>query len=103
MLDAPEPELNPAVVEMLRYNYGPKNHMKMKAKNKLCIQKILDLDQDENAVMFFWPSRLDPVQKGCQLLAQIMYDIVSQYRDVNLQIVSVASGEYQTPLYESVR
>ena len=103
ILNAPEPEFNPAVDEMIRYNYGPKNHRKMKAKNKLCIQKILDLDQDENAVMFFWPSRLDPVQKGCQLLAQIMYDFVSQYWDVNLQIVSVASGEYQKHFYDIVR
>ncbi|MDA3792010.1 MAG: glycogen/starch synthase [Desulfobacula sp.] len=103
ILNAPEPEFNPAVDVMIRYNYGPKNHRKMKAKNKLCIQKILDLDQDENAVMFFWPSRLDPVQKGCQLLAQIMYDIVSQYWDANLQIVSVASGEYQKNFHDLVR
>ena len=103
ILNAPEPEFNPAVDEMIRYNYGPKNHRKMKAKNKLCIQKILDLDQDENAVMFFWPSRLDPVQKGCQLLAQIMYDIVSQYWDANLQIVSVASGQYQRHFYDIVK
>ena len=103
ILNAPEPEFNPAVDEMIRYNFGPKNHRKMKAKNKLCIQKILDLDQDENAVMFFWPSRLDPVQKGCQLLARIMYDIVSQYWDANLQIVSVASGEYQKHFHDIVR
>ncbi|MCD4722102.1 MAG: glycosyltransferase, partial [Desulfobacula sp.] len=103
VLNAPEPEFNPAVDEMIRYNYGPKNHRKQKARNKTCLQKILDLDQDENAVMFFWPSRLDPVQKGCQLLAQIMYDIVSQYWDANLQIVSVASGEYKKHFRDIVR
>ncbi|NOX33782.1 MAG: glycosyltransferase [Deltaproteobacteria bacterium] len=103
ILNAPEPEFNPAVDEMIRYNYGPKNHRKLKVKNKLYLQKILDLDQDENAVMFFWPSRLDPVQKGCQLLARIMYDIVSQYWDANLQIVSVASGEFQKHFHDIVR
>ena len=103
ILNAPEPEFNPAVDEMIRYNYGPKNHRKQKARNKTCLQKILDLDQDENAVMFFWPSRLDPVQKGCQLLAQTMYDIVSQYWDANLQIVSVASGEFQKYFHDIVR
>lgn len=102
ILNAPEPEFNPAVDEMIRYNYGPKNHREQKARNKLYLQKILDLDQDENAVMFFWPSRLDPVQKGCQLLAQIMYDIVSQYWGAKLQIVSVATGEYQKYFHEIV-
>ncbi|OQY50560.1 MAG: glycogen synthase [Desulfobacteraceae bacterium 4572_89] len=103
ILNAPEPEFNPAVDDLIRYNYGPKNHRKQKTLNKTCLQKILDLEVDENAVMFFWPSRLDPVQKGCQLLAQIMYDIVSQYWDSNLQIVSVASGEFQKHFHDIVR
>ncbi|MCK5836461.1 MAG: glycogen/starch synthase [Desulfobacula sp.] len=103
ILNAPEPEFNPAVDDLIRYNYGPKNHRKQKVLNKTCLQKILDLEVDENAAMFFWPSRLDPVQKGCQLLAQIMYDIVSQYWDAHLQIVSVASGEYQEHFHEIVR
>ena len=103
ILNAPEPEFNPAVDEMIRYNFGPKNHRKLKAKNKRYLQKILDLEQDENAVMFFWPSRLDPVQKGCQLLTQILYDIVSQYWDANLQVVSVANGEFQKHFHDIVR
>ncbi len=103
ILNAPEPEFNPAVDDKIRYNYGPKNHKKQKKINKIFLQKILDLNQDEDAVMFFWPSRLDPVQKGCQLLAQIMYDIVSQYWDDHLQIVSVASGEYEKHFHDIVR
>ncbi|RLC15351.1 MAG: glycogen synthase, partial [Deltaproteobacteria bacterium] len=103
ILNAPEPDFNPAVDTLIRYNYGPKNHRKMKAKNKLCIQKILDLERDENAVMFFWPSRLDPVQKGCQLLADILYDITSQYWAANPQIVFVASGEFQKHFHDIVR
>ncbi|MCP3873836.1 MAG: glycosyltransferase [Desulfobacteraceae bacterium] len=103
ILNAPEPEFNPAVDEMIRYNYGPKNHRKLKQKNKLYLQKILDLEEDENAVIFFWPSRLDPAQKGCQLLAQIMFDIVSEYWEANLQVVSVASGDYQKHFHDIVR
>lgn len=95
VLNAPEPELNPAVDEMVKYNYGPKNHREMKKKNKLYLQQTLYLEEDEDAVLFFWPSRLDPVQKGCQLFAEIMYNMVAQYWDANLQIVSVASGEYE--------
>ncbi len=103
ILNAPEPEFNPAVDEMIRYNYGPKNHRKKKAGNKAYLQNILDLEPNENAPVFFWPSRLDPVQKGCQLLAQIMYEIVSKYWDDGLQIVSVASGEFQKHFHDIVR
>lgn len=102
VLNAPEPEFNPAVDEMIRYNYGPKNHQSMKKKNKLFLQNILDLETDENTVMFFWPSRLDPVQKGCQLLADILYDLVTQYWDANLQIIFVASGAYEKHFHDIV-
>ena len=102
ILNAPEPEFNPAVDEMIRYNYGPKNHREIKKKNKLYLQKILDLEPAENSVLFFWPSRLDPVQKGCQLLAQIMYETVSKYWDKNLQIVFVASGDYEHHFHDIV-
>jgi starch synthase len=103
ILNAPDPEFNPAVDPLIRHNYGPKNHRQLKADNKAYLQKILDLELDETAALFFWPSRLDPVQKGCQLLAQIMYDIVTRYWDANLQIVSVASGEYLKHFHEIVR
>ncbi len=103
ILNAPEPELNPAVDEMIRYPFGPKNHREEKKKNKLFLQKILDLDQDENAAMFFWPSRLDPVQKGPQLLARILYDMVAKYWESNLQVVLVASGEFQKHFHDIVR
>ncbi len=103
ILNAPEPEFNPAVDEMIQYNYGPKNHYSKKRKNKEYLQSILDLDVDPDAPLFFWPSRLDPVQKGCQLLAQIMYDLVAKYREDNLQIISVASGEFQVHFHEIVR
>lgn len=103
ILNAPEPEFNPAVDELIRYNYGPKNHKKMKAANKKYLQKILDMEENVNAPLFFWPSRLDPVQKGCQLLAQIMYEIVERYRDQGLQIVSVASGAFEKHFHDIVR
>jgi glycogen synthase len=45
--------------------------------------------------MFFWPSRLDPFQKGPQLLTEILHQVVSAYWDRNLQIVVVANGPHQ--------
>lgn len=95
VLNAPDPEFNPSIDEMIRYNYGPKNHRAKKQENKKYIQDLLNLEKDENAPVFFWPSRLDPVQKGCQLLADILYEIISAYWDQNLQIIFVASGAFQ--------
>ena len=95
IINAPEPEFNPAVDEKVRFNYGPKNHQKKKIQNKEHLQYMLDLEVDKDAPLLFWPSRLDPVQKGCQLFADIMYNIVSAYYDLNLQIVIVASGSFQ--------
>ena len=103
ILNAPEPEFNPAVDQKINYNYGPKNHREKKKENKIFLQRILDLEADENAALFFWPSRLDPVQKGPQLLAHILYDVVSRHWDENLQIVFVASGEYQRYFHDIVR
>ncbi|MBU2429367.1 MAG: glycosyltransferase, partial [Proteobacteria bacterium] len=103
ILNAPEPDYNPAVDLMIDKNYGPKNHAGKKRLNKAYLQKILDLEKNDSAPLFFWPSRLDPVQKGCQLLAQIMYDIVSDYWEDGLQIVSVASGSYQKHFHDIVR
>ena len=103
ILNAPEPEFNPAVDEMVRYNFGPKNHRAKKKKNKAYLQEILDLDPAPEAPLLFWPSRLDPVQKGCQLLAGIMYDIVAQYWETGLEIVSVASGPFEKHFHDIVR
>ena len=50
---------------------------------------------DQNAPLFFWPHRLDPVQKGCTLLADTLYEIVHRHWESNLQIAIVANGQYQ--------
>ena len=95
ILNAPDPGFDPKSDKALFRNYGPDNHAPAKRKNKLFLQESLGLIQDENAPLFFWPSRLDPVQKGCQLLAEILYHVISDYWDQNLQFIFVANGEYQ--------
>jgi starch synthase len=103
ILNAPEPEFNPAVDEKIQYNFGPKNHREQKRKNKIFLQKIVDLEVNPDAPLFFWPSRLDPVQKGPELLAGIMHDLMDQYRDKGIQIVSVADGAFQRDFHDIVR
>ena len=95
ILNAPDPSFNPATDKELIQNYSPKDFVSGKKANKAFIQKKLGLIEDEAAPVFFWPSRLDPVQKGCHLLADIFYKILSTYWKQNLQIIFVANGDYQ--------
>ena len=95
ILNAPDPSFDPASDKVLVRRYGSKDHVKGKLKNKRLLQKRLGLIQDASAPIFFWPSRLDTIQKGCQLLAEILYDVVSSYWERNLEIVFVANGSFQ--------
>jgi starch synthase/alpha-amylase len=103
ILNAPDPSFNPVTDEVLIRQYGPLDHIAGKRENKRYLQKTLRLMQDDKAPLFFWPSRLDPNQKGCQLLAEILYYIVSKYWKENLQIIFVANGEYKKRFKEIVR
>ena len=59
------------------------------------MQQALGLIVDDSAPIFFWPHRLDPIQKGCQLLSDILYRTLSTFWDETLQIVIVANGAHQ--------
>ncbi|OGV69116.1 MAG: glycogen synthase [Lentisphaerae bacterium RIFOXYB12_FULL_65_16] len=102
ILNAPDPTLDPATDRFLASRYTAENHAQAKRENKLALQARVGLKRSASAPMFFWPSRLDPVQKGCQLLTSILYPIVSRYWKENLQVVVVASGPYQRHFHDIV-
>ena len=95
ILNSPNSDFDPSIDVDIACNYGPQEHATAKRENKIALQKALGLRQDEDAPLFFWPSRLDPVQKGCQLLADILYQVISRYSEQALQIIFVADGAYQ--------
>ncbi len=95
ILNAPDEKDNPRYDNSLAMKYDEANHVEAKAKNKAKFQKKCGLKIDPDAPLFFWPSRLDPVQKGCQLLSDILYKTTSTYYNENLQIAIVANGAYQ--------
>ena len=103
ILNAPEPSYNPTIDEIQPWMYSPENHVSGKRRSKQRLQQDLGLIPDTEAPVFFWPSRLDPVQKGCQLLADILYDVVSRYWKLNLEIVFVADGVFQRHFRDIVR
>jgi starch synthase len=96
ILNAPDPGFDPVDDEHLPVRYAPDDHAAAKRANKLMLQQMLGLNEDPLAPLFFWPSRLDPVQKGCQLLSDIFFRVLSRYRERNLQVVFVANGDYQS-------
>ena len=102
ILNAPDAVNHPTVDPHIPVKYNAENHREGKLAAKRILQERLFLDRDDDAPIFFWPSRLDPVQKGCQLLADILYRKVSQYWDKKLQIVVIANGSDQRVLSDIV-
>lgn len=103
ILNAPDPSYNPSTDEALSCKYSATDHVFGKKTNKRILQETLGLIQNVQTPIFFWPSRLDPTQKGCQLLAEILYKVVSRYWKQNLQIVFIADGEFQRHFKNIVR
>ena len=103
ILNAPDPSFSPQTDKALTKNYGPDTHATGKRANKVFLQKHFGLLKNSEAPIFFWPSRLDTIQKGCQLLAEIMYAVVSRYWDQQLQIVIVANGEFKHAFYNIIQ
>jgi glycogen synthase len=66
-----------------------------KRANQLKFQKRMGLNVDENAILLFWPSRLDPMQKGIALLEEIALKFVIENGDVQIAVVGDSvSGAY---------
>jgi starch synthase/alpha-amylase len=103
ILNAPDPACHPMHDPHIQYHYGPDGHDDGKKMNKRVLQQRLGLIKDDGAPLFFWPSRLDHVQKGCQLLADILYAVVSRYWHQNLEIVFVADGSFKPHFQNIVR
>ncbi len=95
ILNAPDPSYHPATDSALPRQYDEKNHVIGKLHNKRFLQKQLGLVKDDQAPLFFWPSRMDTIQKGCTLMAEILYHTIDTYWKENLQIVFVANGGFR--------
>ena len=95
ILNAPDPSYKPLKDKALVYQYDEKNHVIGKLRNKRFLQNKLGLVKNDQAPLFFWPSRMDGIQKGCTLMAEILYHVLDTYWKDQLQIVFVASGSFR--------
>lgn len=102
ILNAPDPGFNPIKDKDLYLRYDAQSFVKGKCENKKKMQKLLGLSENASSPVFFWPSRLDPIQKGCQLLADILYSVISEFWEDEMQVVFVANGPFQIHFREIV-
>ncbi|MBL7077504.1 MAG: glycogen/starch synthase [Kiritimatiellae bacterium] len=102
ILNAPPKSYNPTTDMMIARQYRPDTHAQAKAANKQALQQELGLIRDTDAPLFFWPSRLDPMQKGCELLTHILFEVIAAYDRDGLQLAVIADGPFQVHFLEIV-
>ncbi len=88
------PEVDPPG---LARRYGPYDSLiEAKKANLVKFQKKTGLQVDSEAILFYWPSRLDPVQKGIDLLEQVAQRFVDTNPGVQIAVVGdpVGSDNY---------
>lgn len=102
ILNDPHPSYDPASDPALVKAFDPTMVMEGKRANKIAFQERVGLSVNPEAPLYFWPSRLDPVQKGCQLLTEILHELLVAHTDAGLQIAMVADGPFQKHFHEIV-
>lgn len=102
ILNAPDPSFAPNHDKVITQKYSYDTHQESKRINKSSLQEKLGLRINNEAPILFWPSRLDPIQKGCQLLTDILFQTLSDYDDVDLQLVIVGDGSFQGHFHDIV-
>jgi starch synthase len=103
ILNAPDASYNPATDPALARTYTQETHACGKQANKALFQKKVGLAANPDAPIFLWPSRLDPIQKGPQLLTAILHRMVAKHAKRGMQVAIVANGVYQCHFRDIVR
>ena len=93
IINAPPPYMYPERSESCVEKFGPEdNVLEAKRMNRVEFQKRMGLNVDPDAILLFWPSRLDPTQKGVDLLEQVAGPFAVDHPDVQIAIVGDGVG-----------
>lgn len=93
ILNSPSHNMYPERSSHLKRNYDSHdNVLAAKSENLLEFQGRTGLNLNPEAVLFYWPSRLDPVQKGVELLEEVLMSFVAANPDVQVAIVADGIG-----------
>jgi len=94
IINAPSHMMYPEVCEYCIRKYGPDDPvLEAKRENLVEFQKRTGLNVDPDAILFFWPSRLDSVQKGIELLEHIAQHFVTINNDAQIAVVADGVGK----------
>lgn len=97
IMNAPSPDMYPENCEYLVRRFGPDDEIiRAKRENLLAFQKLTGLIEDPAAILLFWPSRLDPTQKGVELLEAIAQPFCDAHPDVQIAIIADGVGNDRT-------
>jgi glycogen synthase len=89
IINAPASNMYPENCEFLVRRYGPDDDfLAAKRENRVEFQRRTGLNVDPDAVLFFWPSRLDTVQKGVELLEAVAGHFTGVHRDAQIAVVA---------------
>ncbi|HLA28655.1 MAG TPA: glycogen/starch synthase [Syntrophales bacterium] len=93
IINAPSPKLYPERSGNLVAPYGPDDDiMAAKRENLAAFQQRAGLNVNPEAILFYWPSRLDPTQKGIHLLEDIAQRFVIDHGDAQIAIIGDGVG-----------
>jgi len=94
IINAPSRMMYPEYCAHLIRKFGPEDDIiAAKRENLVEFQKRLGLTVNPEAVLFYWPSRLDPVQKGVELLEDILLKFALEHPNVQFAIVANGVGD----------
>lgn len=94
IINAPSHMMYPEVCEYCIRKYGPDDPvLEAKRENLVEFQKRTGLHVDPDVILFFWPSRLDLVQKGVELLEHIAQHFVTVNSDAQIAVVADGVGK----------
>ena len=81
----------------LAKKYGMNDNVtEAKKLNLVKFQKKTGLQVNPDAILLFWPSRLDKMQKGVELLEEIAMKFAAEHPDVQIAIIGNAVGGERT-------
>jgi glycogen synthase len=97
IINAPPPYMYPERCDFCVEKFGPDDDvLGAKRINRVEFQKRMGLNVDADAILLFWPSRLDPTQKGVALLEQVAGPFAADHPDVQIAIVGDGVGSDRT-------
>jgi glycogen synthase len=97
VLNAPASNMYPEHCGVLMRKYSPEDDIiAAKRQNLIAFQNETGLNVNPDAILFYWPSRLDPFQKGVELLEDQAQAFVDAHQDAQIAIVADGIGSDRT-------